>query len=239
MKKVYKDKILNIPNTDIFDNTFLFSYLSTDFSSDKVGVFFLSELLAPKENTKLLWEMWDKYAMFSNVYSEADELQIFKELFEYALSNHKKIHIVGVTLDEEIKILEEYYQKLWFLREDINCFRVDFSQVLVSVSVNIENLIWRGSDYKRMGKEIFFLPPIREAWQTKAMFKWINRWVTASIYIKELSEDKKEFLKNCLLAEHILPLTLAKVLYFNWEDIWFIGENIDMEVKYDRKEIER
>lgn len=239
MKKVYKDKILNIPNTDIFDNTFLFSYLSTDFSSDKVEVFFLSELLAPKENTKLLWEMWDKYAMFSNVYSEADELQIFKELFEYALSNHKKIHIVGVTLDEEIKILEEYYQKLWFLREDINCFRVDFSQVLVSVSVNIENLIWRGSDYKRMWKEIFFLPPIREAWQTKAMFKWINRWVTASIYIKELSEDKKEFLKNCLLAEHILPLTLAKVLYFNWEDIWFIGENIDMEVKYDRKEIER
>lgn len=90
-----------------------------------------------------------------------------------------------------------------------------------------------------MWKEIFFLPPIREAWQTKAMFKWINRWVTASIYIKELSEDKKEFLKNCLLAEHILPLTLAKVLYFNWEDIWFIGENIDMEVKYDRKEIER
>ena len=54
MKKVYKDKILNIPNTDIFDNTFLFSYLSTDFSSDKVEVFFLSELLAPKENTKLL-----------------------------------------------------------------------------------------------------------------------------------------------------------------------------------------
>lgn len=239
MKKVYKDKILNIPNTDIFDNTFLFSYLSTDFSSDKVEIFFLSELLAQKENTKLLWEIWDKYAMFSNVYSEADELKIFKELFEYALSNNKKIHIVGVTLDEEIKILEEYYQKLWFLREDINCFRVDFSQVLVSVSVNIENLMWRGSDYKRMGKEIFFLPPIREAWQTKAMFKWINRGVTASIYIKELSEDKKEFLKNCLLAEHILPLTLAKVLYFNWEDIWFIGENIDMEVKYDRKEIER
>lgn len=239
MKKVYKDKILNIPNTDIFDNTFLFSYLSTDFSSDKVEIFFLSELLAQKENTKLLWEIWDKYAMFSNVYSEADELKIFKELFEYALSNNKKIHIVGVTLDEEIKILEEYYQKLWFLREDINCFRVDFSQVLVSVSLNIENLMWRGSDYKRMGKEIFFLPPIREAWQTKAMFKWINRGVTASIYIKELSEDKKEFLKNCLLAEHILPLTLAKVLYFNWEDIWFIGENIDMEVKYDRKEIER
>jgi hypothetical protein len=54
MKKVYKDKILNISNTDIFDNTFLFSYLATDFSSDKVEVFFISELLAQKENTKLL-----------------------------------------------------------------------------------------------------------------------------------------------------------------------------------------
>lgn len=239
MKKVYKDKILNIPNTDIYDNIFLFSYIKPDFLSEKVEVFFLSELLKQKENTKLLSEIWEKPAMFSNVYSEEDELQIFKELFEYALSNHKKIHIVWITLDEEIKILEKYYESLWFLREDINCFKVDFRKVLVSVSVHIENLMWRGSDYKRMGKHIFFLPPIREAWQTKAMFKGINRGVSASIFIKDLNEEKKEFLKNCVLSEHILPLTLAKVLAFNTEDIWLSGEKIDFEVRYDRKEIDK
>jgi hypothetical protein len=32
--------------------------------------------------------------MFSNVYSEKDELEIFKELFDYAITNNKKIHIV-------------------------------------------------------------------------------------------------------------------------------------------------
>lgn len=239
MKKIYKDKILNIDGTNLFDNTFLFSYLNTDFSSKDLEVFFMSELLKQKENTQLLWEIWDKYAMFSNVYSEAQELEIFKNLFDYAINNNQKIHIVWVTLDDEIKILEEYYEKLWFLREDINCFKVDFSQVLVSVSVHIENLMWRGSDYKRMGKEIFFLPPIREAWQTKAMFKWINRGVTSSIYLKDFTQDKKDFLQNCLLQEHILPLTLAKVLSFNLEDTWFTGEKIDFEVWYDKKEIDK
>jgi hypothetical protein len=32
--------------------------------------------------------------MFSNVYSEVDELEIFKNLFNYAVNNNKKIHIV-------------------------------------------------------------------------------------------------------------------------------------------------
>lgn len=233
MKKIYFDKILNIPSTDLFDNKFLFSYLKTDFkSTDKVEVFFMSELLKKRENTKLLSEIWDKYAMFSNVYPEEAELEIFQELFDYAIKNQKKIHIVWITLDLETKILEKYYEELGFLRDDINCFCIDFSKVLVSVSVNIENLIWRGSDYKRMWKEIFFIPPIREAGQTKAMFKWINRGVISWIYIQNLTQDKINFLKNCLLQEHILALTLGKVLYFNLKNIWFIWEEIDFEINY-------
>lgn len=232
MKKIYFDKILNIDNTSLFDNKFLFSYLQTDFKNENVEVFFMKKFLHEKENTKLLWEIWDKFAMFSNVYSEFDELEIFKNLFDYAIKKNKKIHIVWITLEEEIKILEEYYKKLWFFVEDINCFRVDFSKVLVSVSVNIENLIWRWSDYKKMWKKIWFIPPIRESGQTKAMFKWINRGVTAWIYIKNFLEDKKEFLKNCLLKEYILPLTLAKVLFYNMKNLWFNWKEINFEINY-------
>ncbi len=239
MKKIYKDKICNISNTDIYDNTFLFPYLETQFESQEREVFFMWELLLQKENTQLLDNLWDKYGMFSNVYSEKDELNIFQNLFDYAIRNHKKIHIVWVTLEEEIKILEEYYASLGFMREDINCFKVDFREVLVSVSVHIENLMWRGSDYKRMGKEIFFLPPIREAWLTKAMFKWINRGVIAWMYMKDFDDWKKEFLKNCLLSEHILPLTLGKVLCYNLEDIGFVWEKKDLYINYERKEIEK
>jgi hypothetical protein len=36
------------------------------------------------------------------------------------------------------------------MREDINCFDPDFSVPMVTVSVKIENIIWKGSDYKRM-----------------------------------------------------------------------------------------
>jgi hypothetical protein len=33
MKQIFKDKITNIPNTDLFDNKFLFEYLETDFKN--------------------------------------------------------------------------------------------------------------------------------------------------------------------------------------------------------------
>ena len=232
MKKVLNDRIVNIKDTDLFDNKFLFTFLKTDFKNPDIEVFDMWKLLLERQNTELLNNIWDKYAMFSNVYNEKDELEIFEKLFNYAISNNKKIHIIWVTLDEEIKILEDYYTKLWFLREDINCFKVDFSKPLVTVSVNIENLIWRWSDYKRMKDKIFFVPPIREAWMTKAMFKWINRWVTAWINISNLNEENINFLKNCLLQEHILALSLAKILSFNLKEIWFFWTQSDIVFEY-------
>lgn len=225
MKKIFKDKILNIQDSPLFDNKFLFDYIIPDFkSNDKIEVFFMWELLKQKENKELLSKIWDKYAMYSNVYSEKDEIEIFKNLFNYAINNNKKIHIIWITLKEELDIIEDYYTSLWFLREDINCFRVDFAIPLVTVSVNIENLIWKWSDYKRMKKEIFFLPPIREAWLTKAMFKWVNRWVIASINISKIDEKIINFLTNSIIEEHLFPIILAKLLYFNIVELWFNWE---------------
>jgi len=238
MKKVLFDKIINTEKTDLYDNQFLFEYLSQDSIESWLEVIFMSDLLEEKKNIEILEKVKQKPAMYSNVYSPEDELEIFKELFEDAIKNNKKIHIVWVTLDEEIKILEKYYEELWFLREDINCFAPDFSLALVTVSVNIENLIWKGSDYKAQRENIFFNPPIRESWQTKAMFKWINRWVIAWIHLsspsdrRELEEGIKEFLSNCIREEKILSLTLAKVLKFNLNQIWFIWEEKELIISY-------
>jgi len=231
MKQVLDDRIINI-DKNLFDNKFLFYYQKTDYSSKDIEVFFMWDLLLDKENTQLLLNIKDKYASYSNVYSSDDEFDIFCDLFNYAISKNKKIHIVWVTLKKEIEMLEEYYEKLWFLREDINCFNVDFRVPLVTVSVNIENLMWRWSDYKRMKEEIFFIPPIRESWETKAMFKWINRWVIANINIWKLTKEKINFLQNTLVSEHILPLTLSKVLYYNISNIWFSWEKQEIILKY-------
>ena len=67
---------------------------------------------------------------------------------------------------------------------------------------------------------------------TKAMFKWINRWVICEICIKIFDEKIKDFLKNVLLQEHILSLTLAKVLSYNMVEMWFIWKNIDFEIDF-------
>jgi hypothetical protein len=48
-----------------------------------------------------------------------------------------------VTLDSEIEMLENYYRELGFFDEENNTFKVDFSIPLVSVSVKIENIMWR------------------------------------------------------------------------------------------------
>lgn len=220
MKKIYKNKILNIENTNLFDDKFLFD-LMYNYKNHNIEIFHMSELLEKRKNTKILEMVKQKPAMYSNVYSPKDELEIFIDLFDYATKNNKKIHIIWITLDEEIKILEKYYKKKWYMRDDLNCYEVDFWKVLVSVSVKIENLMWKWSDYKAFKEKIFFNPPIRESWQVKSIFKWINRWVIASIYISNYDENIIEFLKNCIKNESILLITLAKVLYYNLEDIWF------------------
>ncbi len=60
-------------------------------------------------------------------------------------------------------MLEKYYTELGDMRGDINCFEVNFSNVLVSVSCHIENLMWRGTNYKLMKNALFLNPPIRES----------------------------------------------------------------------------
>lgn len=123
----------------------------------------LARELKKYKNEEIEAKLNDKPAMYSEVYSPKDELRIFEEHFERALREKKKIHISGITLAQELHIIESYYEELGFMREDINAFEVDFSIPLVTVSCHIENLMWRGSDYKAMREKIFFCPPVRES----------------------------------------------------------------------------
>lgn len=234
MKQVTKNSITDIPNTNPLEKKMSFNTLSPDFSMDSdIEIFFMHELLEKRKNIEILEQVQQKPAMYSNVYSPKDELEIFTQLFEMALRENKKIHIFGVTLGAEIKILEEYYETLWFIRADINAFDVDFSKVLVSVSVNIENLMWKGSDYKAQRDKIFFCPPIRESWEVKAMFKWINRGVTAGICFGDIiSNQACDFLQSCLQREHILSMMLSKVLFENLTQTGLVWSTKQLIIEY-------
>lgn len=94
MKKIFKDKILNIENTDLYDQTFLFEYVEDISSSSERQIIFLSDLLESRKNEEVLQKVSEKPAMYSEVYSPKDELEIFSELFEQALKEKKKIHII-------------------------------------------------------------------------------------------------------------------------------------------------
>ena len=245
MKKVYKNSIENIPRTDIFDNTFVFEYLENPTSED-TEIMYLRDLLEKYKNEDILKKTPEKPAMYSEVYSPKIELQIFTELFEKALKNNKKIHIVWVTLGEEIQMLEKYYQELWFMRKDINAFDVDFSVPLVTVSCHIENLMWKGSDYKAQRDKIFFCPPIRESGQNKALFKWITRGVIAGVDMShsqltpnpslatrgELTQEYQQFLGDCIRQEKILPLFMGRILKYNLEEVGFGGKIEQLQIKY-------
>jgi len=232
MKKIYKDKILNIDGTETFDSTFLFEYLENIKSSWERKIVYMRDLLQVYKNDEILKRVSEKPAMYSEVYSPKDELQIFTELFENALNSWEKIHIIWVTLGEEIQILEKYYEELWFIREDINAFDVDFSVPLVTVSCHIENLMWRGSDYRAQREKIFFCPPVRESGQNKALFKWITRWVIAGIELWDFTSEKQHFIGDCIRGEKILPLHMWKVLKYNLQELGIAWETLNVKVVY-------
>jgi hypothetical protein len=54
----------------------------------------MREELEKYRNDEILKKTSEKPAMYSEVYSPKDELAIFTELFENALKNNTKIHIV-------------------------------------------------------------------------------------------------------------------------------------------------
>ncbi|MDQ7009062.1 MAG: hypothetical protein Q9M94_02120 [Candidatus Gracilibacteria bacterium] len=244
MKKILNNKIINIAKSDKFDNKFSFSVLNYDNNQKNIKIIYLSDLLEQRKNIEMLEKSEVKSASYSNVYSPEDELYFFKEVFENAIKNNKKTHIIGITLKEEVEILENYYNKLGFFNEEINCFEVDYSKVLVSASVKIENLMWRGSDYKKMGKKIFFNPPIRESGQVKAMFKGINRGSISGIKINSpiipfnkgdediINSKIINFFQKQILEENIISIILAKVLYFNLVSFGLKGEELEMIIEY-------
>ena len=111
MKKINRHTITNIENTDLFDNTFSLDYLRS-ISSNDVKIIYLRDLLEDYKNEEMLEKVKEKPAMWSEVYSSKDELEIFTKLFDEAIEKKEKIHIVGVTLKEEIEMLEAYYLEL-------------------------------------------------------------------------------------------------------------------------------
>ncbi len=76
VKKIYKDKILNIPNTPLFDRVFRFDVLECEKNSQR-EVIYLRDLLQAKKNESILPRLTEKPAMYSEVYSPKDELEIF------------------------------------------------------------------------------------------------------------------------------------------------------------------
>ena len=92
MKKIWKNTITNIPNTDTSESIFSFDVLSWDNNKQDVEIIFLSDLLDEKKNIEMFKKSQTKPATYSNVYSPKDELEIFTELFNSALENNKKTH---------------------------------------------------------------------------------------------------------------------------------------------------
>ena len=102
MKKVYKDKILNI-DENLFDKKFLFEVFVV--SRNDAQIIFMEDLLKLRKNEELEKNIWQKYAIYSNVYSSSDELEIFTEIFEIDIKSWIKVHIVWITLQEELDML--------------------------------------------------------------------------------------------------------------------------------------
>lgn len=91
MKKINKHSIINIENTDVFDNTFSIDYLlplkspSDEREVASVKIIYMKDLLEEYKNEEVLEKVKEKPAMWSEVYSPSHELEIFTKLFEQAI----------------------------------------------------------------------------------------------------------------------------------------------------------
>lgn len=59
------------------------------------------------KNSKLNYK--NDYKLYNEVYSPKGELKVFNEIFDDSLKTGRKVHIVGISLREEVEILKDYY----------------------------------------------------------------------------------------------------------------------------------
>ena len=64
MKKILKNKIVNIENTELFDNSFLFDYLEINNDESDVEIIYISDLLESRKNIEVLEKVKNKPAMY-------------------------------------------------------------------------------------------------------------------------------------------------------------------------------
>ena len=228
MRKIFKSKIISIGNNSN-EKKYDYSVLLFWDKWDK-NCIFLEKKLSKMKNSKLNYK--NDYKLYNEVYSPKGELKVFNEIFDDSLKTGRKVHIVGISLREEVEILKDYYTSKWFYNDSMNCFQVDFSEVLVTASVKIENLIYGMSDYKSMKERILFIPPPREPKHVKALFNWINSGVVAWIHLVAISEENTKFISKCIQNEKILPLRIWKLLYYNFIDIWIDWEKNNLIIEY-------
>jgi len=56
--------------------------------------------------------------------------------------------------------------------------------------------------------------------------------VIAGVITESAKKEMYDFLKKQVLEEHILPLTLGKILSYNFEDIGFSGKKEEIKIEF-------
>jgi hypothetical protein len=107
MKKIYPNKIINLPDTPALDNQYCFLVPKNPRYKRKLD---MAQLLEAHKNTTLDYSTDPK--LWNEVYSPKKELEIFLELAEKAVTSGEKIHIENVSLAEILEYIEKLYTKL-------------------------------------------------------------------------------------------------------------------------------
>lgn len=226
MKQVLSHSITLISDTNPLDNQYLFR-IASDISSPMI--IDIAELLKEFRNDRV--EYKKDYKLWNQVYSPDKELELFQEIFEKALENGQKVHIINCTLREEVQILRELYERLGYFDAEENRFVVPFAAAPITMGVNVRNLIYSTKDYKSKRESICFIPPPRESGHPKTLFAGINSWVVSTVDINDILIEE-ELLKELLYTEKMNLTTLAQVLSWNYLEIWCrIGRMEEWKVK--------
>jgi len=223
MKKILENAIVNI-DENYFDNKFLFQVPTNLRFKGEVD---MSELLEKHKNVDLDYKK--DYKLWSQVYSNKDEIKVFTEIFDNAIANNKRVHISNISLLEEIDMVKKLYSDLGYFDKELNRFEIDFVNAPVTIGVNIRNIIYSFKDYKFMREKVLFVPPPREPRHQKAIKSAINSWIISTIWLNSWAQER-EFLLEIIREEKTSLIRLARAIYFNFWHRWFSLESSELEL---------
>lgn len=183
----------------------------------------------PNISEKYVW-----YDDWVQRYSRQEEVDFVVSILASLSKNPRPIHIIGLTCSESWDIVAEYYRLMWYEHMHTRYFSLP-RDVLLTVSISLEHLLWCEKDKVFLSKKedwvphYALVPPLRTPCDLRTIQQSARRGIILGVSVPSAY---KVYLREIFEKQILTPFQLTQLLGSRWKQFWFTGTDEIISISF-------